>query len=71
MGLAHLAFSAGMTAYILVAIRFEERDLSRFYGERYEAYRRRVPMLIPRLFPTSREAVAKDAELSDVRGKVR
>jgi protein-S-isoprenylcysteine O-methyltransferase Ste14 len=71
MGLAHLAFAAGMTAYILIAIRFEERDLSGFYGERYEAYRRHVPMFIPRLFPTSREAIAKDAELSDVRGKVR
>lgn len=48
MTAAHLLFSAGTTAYILVAIRWEERDLAAELPE-YEAYRRRVPMLIPRL----------------------
>lgn len=47
MTLAHLVFSIATTAYILVAIRFEEQDLVREHGEVYEAYRRRVPMLIP------------------------
>ena len=47
MTLAHLLFSIATTAYILLAIQFEERDLVREHGETYEAYRRSVPMLIP------------------------
>jgi len=38
---------AGLTAYILVAIRFEERDLARQFGAAYVAYRERVPALFP------------------------
>ena len=36
-------------AYILLAIRLEERDLVAAHGETYADYRRRVPMLIPRV----------------------
>lgn len=47
MSAGHLLFAASMSAYILIAIRFEERDLVSQLGERYVAYRGRVPMLIP------------------------
>jgi len=47
MTFAHLLFSIATTAYILLAIQFEERDLVREHGESYESYRRSVPMLIP------------------------
>jgi methanethiol S-methyltransferase len=48
MTAAHLVFAAGMTAYILVAIRLEERDLVDAHPG-YAAYREAVPMFVPRL----------------------
>ena len=47
MTAAHLMFAVGITAYILTAIYFEERDLVRFLGQDYADYRKNVPMLIP------------------------
>ena len=47
MTFAHLLFSLATTAYILLAIQFEERDLVREHGDSYEDYRRSVPMLLP------------------------
>jgi protein-S-isoprenylcysteine O-methyltransferase Ste14 len=46
MTVAHLVFTLGTTAYILIAIQFEERDLVSFHKE-YVEYRQQVPMLIP------------------------
>jgi methanethiol S-methyltransferase len=46
MTLTHLVFAIATTAYILIAIRLEERDLIEAHPE-YEAYTRRVPMLVP------------------------
>ena len=48
MTVGHLLFSAAATGYILVGVRFEERDLTeQLLG--YESYRRRVGAFLPRL----------------------
>lgn len=49
MTAAHLVFAAGLTAYIVIAIVYEERDLIAHHGSAYAAYRSRTPMFIPRL----------------------
>lgn len=49
MTLTHLFFAVTTTAYILVAIRYEERDLEAAHGPAYAEYRRTVPMFVPRL----------------------
>jgi protein-S-isoprenylcysteine O-methyltransferase Ste14 len=45
MTTTHLLFAAVLTAYILTAIGWEERDLADVHPE-YAAYRRRVPMKV-------------------------
>jgi methanethiol S-methyltransferase len=47
MTAGHLLLAAGMTAYMLLAVVFEERDLISHFGRQYEEYRRFVPMFVP------------------------
>jgi protein-S-isoprenylcysteine O-methyltransferase Ste14 len=48
MTVAHLVFAVLTTAYILIAIQLEERDLVKVHPE-YTDYRKRVPMILPRV----------------------
>ena len=48
MTVGHLFLAVGMSAYMLVGIRHEERDLVDLFGSDYEDYRSRVGMLTPR-----------------------
>ena len=52
MTVGHLLFAGVTTAYILVAIMLEERDLIDLFGDEYKRYRQRVAMLLP-LWPKS------------------
>ncbi len=47
MSLGHVLLATGMTIYVLIAIRHEERDLVAYYGDTYVDYRKRVGMLVP------------------------
>lgn len=47
MTVGRLVFAIATTAYILIAIQLEERDLVAFHGRAYEAYRQQVSMLWP------------------------
>lgn len=47
MTVGHMIFALGFTVYILIAIRYEEADLTEVFGAQYLEYKRRVSMLIP------------------------
>ena len=49
MTVGHLLLAAGMSVYMLIAIRYEERDLVGIFGRDYEEYQARVGMLTPRI----------------------
>lgn len=59
MTVGHLLFAASLTAYMLLAVRVEERDLVAHFGRKYEDYRRDVPMFLPR--PAWRAAPVTEA----------
>jgi protein-S-isoprenylcysteine O-methyltransferase Ste14 len=62
MTVAHLVFAIATSAYILIAIQLEERDLVREFGRTYEDYRRRVPMLVP--FARAKQNVVSAREVT-------
>jgi methanethiol S-methyltransferase len=63
MTMGHLFFAAITTAYMIVAIQFEERDLMRVHGKRYADYRTRVWMLVPmRLWKTKNNPEGVDSK---------
>jgi protein-S-isoprenylcysteine O-methyltransferase Ste14 len=49
MTLSHLLLAVALSIYMLIAIRYEEQDLTGVFGEDYRRYREGVGMLVPRL----------------------
>ena len=47
MSQGRLLFAGMTTAYVLVALHIEERDLVKSHGDSYRNYQSRVPMLLP------------------------
>jgi protein-S-isoprenylcysteine O-methyltransferase Ste14 len=56
MSVGHLLFASVASAYILVAVLFEESDLLELLGEDYRRWRERTPAFIPR-FGSRRKTV--------------
>jgi len=48
MTVGHLLLALGLSAYMLIAIRYEERDLTDLFGDDYRRYRSGVGMLTPK-----------------------
>jgi len=49
MSAGHFLFALVMTAYILIAIPMEERDLEALHGEPYRRWRESTPAFVPRI----------------------
>ncbi len=47
MTMGHLLFAAGLSAYLVIGVYFEERSLRRQWGDVYEAYARRAGTIVP------------------------
>ncbi|RPJ05874.1 MAG: isoprenylcysteine carboxylmethyltransferase family protein [Deltaproteobacteria bacterium] len=68
MTIGHFILAAEFTAFIFIGLWFEERDLVRYFGQTYLAYRQETPLLIPglkrRASSSSERAVESAAETS-------
>ncbi len=49
MTFGHVVLALGLTVYIVIAIRYEERDLVATFGDDYVAYQGRVGKLVPKV----------------------
>jgi protein-S-isoprenylcysteine O-methyltransferase Ste14 len=58
MTVGHLLLAGGVSLYMLIAIRHEERDLTNLFGEEYTRYRAGVGMLTPRFRRRDRSPAA-------------
>ena|SRR6185295_4045621 len=65
MTAGHLLFAAVTTAYILIGIQLEERDLIGLFGDEYRRYRDRVSMLLPWRKSTHDRPVSPVARMHD------
>jgi protein-S-isoprenylcysteine O-methyltransferase Ste14 len=72
-GASHLLFAAASTGYVLLGVRFEERDLRRTFGTAYDDYAARVPALLPglRLTGLRRSGRASSARTATARRAAR
>ena len=50
MSVSRLLFAVLLTVYMYIGIYFEERDLIRVFGKRYQDYKKRVPKMFPRIW---------------------
>jgi protein-S-isoprenylcysteine O-methyltransferase Ste14 len=64
MSVTRLVYAVATTAYMLIAIQFEEHDLAAEHGASYADYQRRVPMLVPGLGGRSEVSVRSSAAAS-------
>jgi protein-S-isoprenylcysteine O-methyltransferase Ste14 len=63
MSVGHLLFAAVATAYMVVAVFFEERDLVAHFGDAYRRYQEATPKYVPRI---ARRRMARSASASPV-----
>ncbi|WP_455205855.1 NnrU family protein [Kaarinaea lacus] len=50
MSVSHFVLASMLTAYIVVGVFFEERDLVKQFGNTYKAYKKEVAALIPGMY---------------------